>query len=533
MISKWHAAAKVFFLFAVMVFVTWSCSGLKKEDSTKAKSPNIIYILVDDMGFSDLGCFGAEIETPVLDQLAEEGLRFTSFYNSARCCPSRAALLTGLYPHAAGMGRMVSAADATPVPGAYQGYLSRESKTIAEVLKEAGYRSYMSGKWHVGEAREHWPTKRGFDRYFGLISGASSFYELLKTDRNRKMALDHDDFVPEGDDFYMTHAFTDYALDFLEEHVKDHSEKPFFLYLAYTAPHWPIHAPEPDVQKYLGKYMKGWDELRKERFDKMKALGIIDERYELSPRTDGILPWAEVDDDEKVTWDRKMAVYAAMIDIMDRDIGRLVDYLKRNNEYENTLIVFISDNGGCEENVDGRKLNDPTVPIGARGSFVAYDEPWANASNTPFRKYKRYIHEGGVLTPAIVHWPAGITNKGALVRQPVHIVDLMPTAIDLAAHEGFTGRFGDLPGTSIAPWFRNTKQLDERTFYWEHFGNRAIRRGDWKLVMERSLGEWELYNLALDPVELDNLVSKEEDIAFELEQQWQIWAEEIGVFEIN
>jgi arylsulfatase len=474
--------------------------------------------MADDLGYSDIGCFGGEIATPVLDQLAEQGVRFTNFYNAARCCPSRASLLTGHYPHAVGMGRMVTELhQELPAPGPYQGYLNQEP-TIAEMLKQAGYRTYMSGKWHVGERPEHWPRKRGFDRYFGLTGGASSYFELVKESRKRTILLDDEPWPVPETGFYMTDATTDFALEFLKNHHGQTPDQPFFLYLAYTAPHWPLHAPEEETAKYLGKYADGWDAVRENRYQRMKELGIINDRHVFSPRPASIPEWENVANKE--TEDRKMAVYAAMVDRMDQGIGKLVNYLKETGELDHTLIVFISNNGGCAENIEGRRLHDPSRPVGARGSYVAYDEPWANVSNTPYRRYKQYIHEGGILTPAIVYWPEGIKEKGSLVHNPAHIIDLVPTALELAG----TTPGKPLPGISLLHSIAR-KDQEERTFYWEHFGNKGIRKGNWKLVMERGIGEWELYDLEKDPTELQNLITQEPEMKDLLEKLWGDWAE--------
>jgi arylsulfatase A-like enzyme len=309
--------------------------------------PNVIVVLVDDMGFSDIGCYGGEIETPAIDSLASNGLRFTQFYNAARCCPSRAALLTGLYPHQAGMGGMVATHGRVREAGAYQGWLSQNAVTIAEVLKQSGYNTYMAGKWHVGEDSLDWPVQRGFDKYFGLISGACSYYEILP---NRKMVTQNTvcTSLPEG--FYMTHAVTDSAVSFVHQGIEQH--KPFFLYLAYTAPHWPLHAVKDKIEKYRGKYMVGWDSIRALRHRKQMELGLFSKPVALSTRDEVVPVWSEVPNKEE--WDLKMAVYAAMMESVDEGIKKLVDELKRTGQFENTVIMFLSDNGACHENIDGR-----------------------------------------------------------------------------------------------------------------------------------------------------------------------------------
>jgi len=490
--------------------------------------PNFVLILADDMGFSDLGCYGSEIATPHLDGLARDGVRFTHFYSAARCCPSRASLLTGLYPHQAGMGGMVTRGETAPEEGPYQGYLNRSCVTLAEVLKGAGYRTYMSGKWHVGERPEHWPRQRGFDRYYGLISGASSYWGILEQERDRRaFALDDARLLPEGDRFYMTDAFTDYAVTWLDEHAG--REEPFLLYLAYTAPHWPLHAWPEDIAKYRGKYARGWDALREERYARLVNLGIIDPRWKLSPRDPDVPAWEEADN--PADWDLRMAVYAAMVDRLDQGVGRVLEALRRLGQEENTLVMFLSDNGGCHESVEGRNLNTPGTEPGEPGSFVAYRRPWANASNTPFRLFKHWVHEGGIATPFIARWPGGIARKDALEHQVGHITDIMATCLDLAGAaypDTFNGQaITPCEGRSLAPVFRGEQREPHERLYWEHMGNRAVREGDWKLVAARD-GDWALYNLAEDRTELNDLSKAMPERAQALFQAWDAWADRVG-----
>lgn len=493
--------------------------------------PNIVVIMADDMGFSDIGCYGSEIATPHLDGLAAEGLRFTQFYNAARCCPSRASLLTGLYPHQAGMGGMVSTLAKPKPEGPYQGYLNDQCVTIAEVLRNSGYRTYMSGKWHVGEQREYWPRRRGFDRYFGLISGASSYWEILEEERKQRiMALDDERYLPEGDAFYMTDAFTDHAVEFLEQ--QPGPEHPFFLYLAYTAPHWPLHAWPEDIAKYRGKYRIGWDELRQRRYQRLLELGIIDPKWALSPRDADVPPWDSVEDQDD--WDLRMSVYAAMIDRMDQGIGRVLAALKRIGAEENTLILFLSDNGGCHETAEGRKLHKPGTKPGERGSFTAYKRPWANASNTPFRLFKHWVHEGGIATPLIARWPAGISARGTLTHQMGHIIDLMPTCLETAgAVYPAAGRDGKTPvlpleGRSLLPILQGKTREPHPELYWEHMGNRAVRQGAWKLVAAKN-GDWELFDMEADRTELHRLGAEHPGKAEELLSLYETWAKRVGV----
>jgi len=490
-------------IFPLVILLFASCYNPSFAQQGTADRPNIVVILADDMGYSDIGCYGGEIHTPNIDKLAEGGMRFRSFYNAGRCCPTRASLLTGQYPHDAGMGHMVSYADEPITPGPYQGFLRTDRPTIAEVLREAGYSTYMAGKWHVGERPQHWPRKRGFDRYFGLISGASSYYELVDEKRKRVMVRDDAIWNPPATGFYMTDAFTDTALTFVNEHYADNrtAKRPFLLYLSYTAPHWPLHAPDSIVAKYEARYLRGWDAIRASRFEQMKASGVIDDRYTPGVRPEDIPAWNSIPD--KKQWARKMAVYAAMIEVMDKNIGRLVHQLEEKGVLENTLIVFLSDNGACAESVERRGLNDATKRVGERGSYTAYEAPWAYASNTPFKKYKKYMHEGGIATPSIWYWLQGIKQPGEFTDGVGHIIDLMPTLRELSG----VAADGHLPGISLVSLLKRNDigSRHNRTLYWEHEGNIAIRRGDWKLVKDKEDPAWALYNLDDDPTESRDL----------------------------
>jgi len=484
--------------------------------------PNIIYIMADDLGYSDLGCYGGEVSTPNIDQLAANGIKLKKFYNNSRCCPTRASLLTGQYPHTVGMGGMVGLSKAPIEYGPYQGFLNDSFPTIAEELKKVGYSTYMSGKWHVGERPEHWPLKHGFDRYYGLISGASSFFEITPAERDkRRFVLDDKDYEISKEGHYMTDAFTDHAIGYLDQHKKSETGKPFFLYLAYTAPHFPLHALEPDIAKYESLYMQGWDITREKRFAKMKQLGLVNDRYQLTARPENIPAWDNAID--KKVWARKMAVYAAMIDRMDQNIGRLINKLKSNGQYENTMIVFISDNGACAETVNTKLLSDPEKKIGERGSYHIYGESWANASNTPFKKYKHFMHEGGIVTPCIIQWPAKIKPSKGYSDRIGHVIDLMPTALELSG-----AMSPNLAGKSLSYLWSKGKS-PERTYCWEHEGNQAIRKGNWKLVKEFQETYWSLYNLATDPTEMNDLSGVEATRAKAMLEEYTAWSVKVGV----
>jgi arylsulfatase len=491
-------------------------SGLWAADAVKPPRPNVVLIMADDMGFSDLGCYGSEIATPNLDKLAASGLRFTQFYNTARCCPTRATLLTGLYSHQAGIGHMVENRNQ---PG-YQGYLNDRCVTIGEAMRLAGYQTGISGKWHVGENRPHWPVDRGFDKSYSLISGATNYFRL---EPGRQLARGDQSIKPD-ENWYITDAITENAVSFLGDFRKP--EKPFFLYVAYTSPHWPLHAHPADIAKYRGKYQDGWDALRKKRHARMIELGLVDAKWPLTPRDPSVPAWEKAANHDD--WDLRMAVYAAQIDRMDQGIGKVVAKLKDLGIDKNTLVMFLSDNGGCAEIIDRGK---PGVPAGSADSFFSYGVGWANASNTPFRLYKHWVHEGGISTPLIAHWPAVIEKPG-LTSQPGHLIDLMATCIDAAGGEypkTYQGRtITPLEGKSLRPIFEGKTRAGHDAIFWEHEGNRAVRQGKWKLVA-RFKGAWELYDLEADRTEMTNLAEKQPEKVKELAEKYEAWAKRAQV----
>lgn len=422
-------------------------------------------------------------------------------------------------------------------PGPYQGYLSDRSVTIAEVLRTAGYRTYMSGKWHVGDLPEHWPHSRGFDRYFGLISGATSFFELLdEPGRSRQMVLEDRLWRPTGDNFYATDAYNDYAVERIREHRREHAGRPFFLYVVHTAPHFPLHALPEDIARYEDRYTTGWDRIRQARYARMQELGVIDERYPFPQRSPAVPPWEGAEN--QAQWSRLMAVYAAMIDRMDQGIGRILRALDETGVRDDTLILFLSDNGGTAEAVAGRKLNDPAVPIEARGSYVAYLEPWAQVSNTPFRLYKNWVHEGGIITPLVVNWPGRISKPGRITTAFGHVIDVMPTVLDVA---GLTypvtlnGRsMRPIEGRSLVPAFSGGTAARERPLFWAYGGNWAIRDGDWKLVHDRRHPDRvELFNMRDDPAESRDLAATHASQVATLKAEWHAWATRVGAKEAS
>lgn len=509
-------------IFGLLLLSPIGCS------SEKVNKPNILLIMADDMGFSDLGCYGSEISTPNIDRLAYEGVRFTQFYNAARCCPTRASLLTGLYPHQTGMGGMVRSV--LEEEGPYQGYLNKNCVTLAEVLKTANYKTYMSGKWHVGELPPNWPNQRGFDKYYGLVSGAMNYFDISKSKRNglkRVFVKDGELFDPPSDNFYATDAFTDEAIKFLD----DHNDNPFLMYLAYTAPHWPLHAKPDDIEKNKNKYSKGWNELREERFKKQIEMGLINPAWELSEPDPKAMIWDDVVDKKKMAL--KMAIYAAQIESMDQNIGRIIKKLKDMNQLDNTLIMFLSDNGGCAE---GEALGFDALggwdgKLGTKDSYSSYGRSWSNASNTPFRLHKKRVHEGGIATPFIARYPK-LINENQITNQVGHIIDVMATLIDLSNAEypsSFAGKeITPLEGKSLLPIFNGIERDSHETLFWEHQKNKAIRKGDWKLV-SISDGTWELYNLKKDRTEINNLMDEYPELVKELILDYKLWANKCGV----
>ena len=528
-------------LITFIILFLFSCNEEKKPEKDNIienSKPNIIVVLVDDMGYSDLGCYGSEINTPNLDNLASNGIRFTQFSNAARCCPTRAALLTGLHPHQSGIGYMEKNMH---VPN-YEGYINTNSITIAEGLKPAGYKNYIVGKWHVGSDRNAWPDKRGFDKQFSFINGATSFYELRSWARHDKpmhMLYNGEEYTPEGEDFYMTDAFTDSAVSFINKH---NVENPFFMYLAYTAPHWPIHAKAKDIQKYIGKYKGGWDSIRNLRFENQKNLGLT-EFDQKSLRWEDTPDWESLPDSTKEEYDRRMAVYAAMVDNMDQGVGKVVKSLEEKGILENTVIMFLSDNGGCPEQPERwiRKKADQLPQevldhiegeIGSRMSFHGVGPEWANASNTPFRHFKSQPWRGGANTSFILY-DSRIKEKGSINKSyKGYVTDIMTTCLDLAGVEYPSDKI-EAEGISLVP-FINGESLDGHdTLAWEHAGNKAIVAGDWKLLYtgwkhSNAKGEYDLFNLKTDPHEMNNVIDDNPEIAAQLKEKHQAWMNKVG-----
>jgi arylsulfatase len=495
---------------------------------SSSQRPNIILIMADDLGFSDLGCYGGEIETPNLDALAAQGLRFAQFYNNARCCPTRSTLMSGLYPHQGGIGYMEPthkyAAGAQKLGlREYQGFLRTDVTTLGEALQRAGYQTFLSGKWHLGTDPGQRPWERGFDRTYGILGGMSAYFNPPP-----QQIFDQGQPLKEtGPQYYTTDRFTDRALDYLREAKPG---QPYFLYMAYTAPHFNLDAWPRDIAKYRGQYRIGWDELRARRLRRQKELGIVPANTVLSPRHAQSPAWQ--DERDKDLMDLKMAVYAAAVDRMDQNIGRLLRFLRDSGQEENTAVIFLSDNGG---EMLGRRLNSE-APYQPR-DHAFYLLPWANASNTPFRLFKQQMHEGGISTPFIVRWPKQIAAGRLETKSYGHVMDLYPTLLDLAG----SGQKG-LEGKSLLPVWRG-RGTQQETRFWEHGGNCAVRQGRWKLVRYYNevecdpvtyglgfrTGPWELYDIERDRTELNDLAPRQPQRVRQMSAAYERWAQRVGV----
>jgi arylsulfatase len=539
--------------------------------------PNIILIMSDDMGYSDIERFGGIIHTPNLNRLADEGIRFGQFYNTARSCPTRASLLTGLHPHQAGVGHMMNDRGAE----GYRGDLSPRSVTVAEVLKPAGYKNYAVGKWHVTRhisengPKHNWPLQRGFDKYYGILSGAASYYDPGALCRDNQLISPYNDagyVYPATDEesYYLTEALGDNAVKFIREHNREAAGNPFFMYVTFTAAHWPMQVPERFVTPYYGKFDKGWDELRREKYAHQAEQGIINPDWILSEDST-VTPWETVEDKRFET--RCMEVYAGMISCLDKNIGKIIDELQETGQLDNTVILFLQDNGACAETMgrerppyhvpvpEGEKL-EPVRPDerqkdgrpwrtrdglpvrrgygvlpGGHDTYVAYGKGWAYYSNTPFREYKHWVHEGGISTPLIVRWKDGIKASGEVRRTPGQLPDIMATLVDISGAEYPRTYSGNtiipLQGVSLKPAFEADAASD-RYLFWEHENNKAIRQGNWKLVCKFTqedeykevdkpapYGKWELYDLENDRTETRNLAGKYPEKVRQLADEWE------------
>ena len=539
----------------------------------EARRPNVVVIMADDMGYTDIGCYGGEIATPHLDRLAANGVRLTQFYNTSRCCPTRAALLTGLYSHQAGIGLMTGDRGYE----AYRGDLNRRCVTIAEVLRLAGYRNYMSGKWHVTKhtrpegPKLNWPLQRGFDRFYGTIIGAGSFFDPTTLCRDNTYVTPENDSEYQPDTYYYTDAISDQAVRYVDEHFAEtaagEDAVPFFLYVGYTTAHWPMHALDEDIEKYEGVYENGFDPIRERRLAHAREQGVLDPRWAMSPaaRSWGKMPHRD--------WEvRNMQVYAAMIDRMDQGIGRIVDALERHGALADTLVIYLQDNGGCAEGMgrasnadkikgrrhrplgrdglqkkiwppmqtrDGRPVRTgPGVEAGGADTYIGYGQGWANVSNTPFRGYKHDAYEGGISTPFVVHWPARIRGelRGSVVDVPAHLIDVMPTVL-AAAGATYPAIYAyhdirPLEGVDLMPAWLGGDIRRDAPLCFEHHGNLGLRDGRWKIVSTYRKNQprrWELYDMIADRTELRDLAAEQPERLQRMVAQWQRWADRVGV----
>lgn len=473
------------------------------------KRPNIILIMCDDMGYSDLGCYGSEINTPNIDSLAKDGMRFTQFYNNAKCTTTRASIITGLYPR--------------------KPLLDNRMVTLAEVLKDASYHTSLSGKWHLGSGKGKHPVDRGFEEYYGLLDGCCNFFNPVQPDpkfkggRVRKWGHNKKLIKEFPKDFYATDAITDHAIECIEKFGK--SEKPFFVHVCYTAPHYPLHAKPEDIKKYVGKYKSGWNVLRKQRHERQLKMGLLNPKWKLSGMDSRARSWESSRQEHE---DLRMAVYAAMIDCMDQNVGRMLKTLHDRKLEDNTLVLFLSDNGGCAEEPEGK--NNPNPP-GPGKHYTSVGPSWGWAQNTPFRRYKSWVHEGGISTPLIARWP-GVIKPNTVTGEVGHIIDFMPTFLEMAKTSYPEKRTGNnilpMDGKSLLPILRGKRQENERTLTWEWSGNKAHRSGKWKVVWDKLVKKWELYDLEADRTEINNLAEKHPEMVKALVAKYDAWAEMCG-----
>jgi len=499
----------------IAIAIVWS-NSLRASDAVavprpNAPRPNFVLVLCDDMGFSDVGCYGGEIETPHIDRLAREGLRFTQFYNCAKCTTTRAAVMTGLHPR-------------------FRNLLTREMVTIPETLRTAGYRTSLSGKWHLGHGEDQHPFARGFDRFWGLLDGCCNYFDPARPDpafkggRVRVFGRDAARVSEFPDDFYITDAITDHATESIRTFAAE--KKPFFVHVCYTAPHYPLHARPEDIAKYRGKYLDGWEALRERRYRRMVEMGLVDPKWKRPEREPRAEPWEQVEHKE---WqDLRMAVYAAMVDAMDRNIGRLLETLRASGVEKDTLVLFLSDNGGCGEQLGGDK---PENSPGTKDTYTTCGPGWAWAQNTPFRRYKAWVHEGGIATPLVARWP-GVVPAGASSAAVGHVIDFLPTFAELAGAV-LPATVGDraiipVEGLSLAPVLRGGTRTGHERLFWQWAGNHAAREGRFKLVWERPASRWSLYDLVADRTETTDLAMTEPARVESMRVAYEAWAQKVG-----
>ncbi len=529
-----RAASTSVVAWALILTAVYPSSCAAENDSPRR--PNILLILADDLGFSDLGCYGGEIATPNLDALARDGLRFTQFYNTARCWPSRAAILTGYY---------AQAVRRDTVPGDKSGSEGTRpvwAPLLPELLRPLGYRSYHSGKWHV----DGMPLVGGFDHSYGLFDQDRFFAPQNLTQDDKRLPP-----VAKDSGYYASTAIAEAAIEHLREHARDHAAKPFFEYVAFTAPHFPLQAPADDIARYRQLYLRGWDAMRPQRWQRLQELGIGGNSLSAVERQVGPpyknpeailrlgpgevnlpLPWSDLTQAQREFQADKMAVHAAMVDRMDREIGRIVGQVRTMGALDDTLILFLSDNGASAEIMIRGDNHDPHAECGTGATFLCLGPGWSSMANTPFRRHKTWVHEGGISTPLIAHWPHGFAARGELRHTPGHVIDFVPTILELAGGKPTAERNGQPvpppPGKSIVPLLAKDGAVTHDTLWWQHEGNRALRAGDWKIVAAGQDSPWELYDLSHDRAESKNLATAMPDKVRELASQWTQQTEAYG-----
>lgn len=510
------------FMSVRAVAMTLLATSLTSCFAAEGNRPNLILIMCDDMGFSDIGCYGGEVQTPHLDRLAREGMRFTQFYNNAKCTTTRATLVTGLYPRFGQQGFD---------PKLGKQHLRRNMLTLGEALADVGYLTALCGKWHLGRSEDTHPYHRGFQHFYGLLDGCCNFFDPSRPDprykggRVRVFGYNDQRLDDFPEDFYTTDAFTDAAIKTI--HAATEKQQPFFVHLTYTAPHYPLHAKPADIAKYRGKFMMGWDAMRKQRWDRLQELGLTNSAWTLADGDSRAYDWKTAN---HAFEDHRMAVYAAMIDSMDQNIGRVLQTLQETGHDRDTLILFFSDNGGCAEEPGGREPSERNP--GPKDDYVAVGPSWGWAQNAPFRRYKSWLHEGGITTPCIAWWPEQVPAN-AINRDVAHIIDVMPTFLELVGtmypdqHGGHS--LLPLEGVSMVPLLRGEQRSGTRELAWYWAGNRALRQGDWKLVWDKQgkTRTWELYDLSVDRCEVNDLASKHPDRVASMSAAWHQWADEM------
>lgn len=504
--------------FLVLTIAIWLNGFSLVVDSVSAEAlPNVLLIMVDDMGFSDIGCYGGEVDTPHLDRMAAEGMRFTQFYNNAKCTTTRASLLTGLYPRGTAGNK----------------HLRRNMLTLGEAMRLAGYATSLSGKWHLGREPINHPFHRGFDRFYGVLDGCCNFFDPSRPDpsykggRVRYFGQDDKRITEFPPDFYTTDAFTDHAI----QSIRNAHEKgqPFFAHVTYTAPHYPLHAKPADIEKYIGRFRMGWDAMRSQRWQRQQSMGLVNDSWQLSLGDSRAYAWKEADPTFE---DHRMAVYAAMIDCVDQNVGRLLQTLRDTGEDKKTLVLFLSDNGGCAEEPGGRDPKQRTA--GPVDDYVAVGPAWGWAQNAPFRRYKSWLHEGGITTPLIAWWPQQIPSN-VINRAPAHIIDILPTCLELAKTpypQEFNGSsLLPVEGKSMLSLVRGKSRIPHTQLCWQWAGNRAIRQGDWKLVWDKlhPTGKWELFDLSKDRCETQDIAATHPSLVETMSQAWSDWALEMEI----